>query len=43
MENMLGNMLGTQWELEGKIVDTHWERGKNEKKIPSLSPLSPKT
>ncbi len=28
MENMLGNTLGTHWELEGNIVGTHWEPGK---------------
>ncbi len=26
--------LGTHWELEWNIVGTHWEPGKNEKKIP---------
>jgi hypothetical protein len=26
------NLMGTHWELEGHIVKTHWELGKNEKK-----------
>jgi hypothetical protein len=26
------NLMGTHWELEGNIVWTHWEPGKNEKK-----------
>jgi hypothetical protein len=30
----LGNILGTHWELEGNIVQTCWEAGKNEKKLP---------
>jgi hypothetical protein len=42
MENMLGKILGTQWELEKNIVQTHWEAGKNEKKSLSPSP-HPKT
>jgi hypothetical protein len=33
MKNMLSNILGTCWELEGNIVGTHWERRKNENKI----------
>jgi hypothetical protein len=43
MKKMLGeyignlqNPLGTHWELEGNLVTTHWEPGKNEKK--NLSP-----
>jgi hypothetical protein len=38
MENMLGNKLGTHWELKGDIVGTNGEPGKNEKKTcaPSL-------
>jgi hypothetical protein len=36
----LGNILGTQWELEGNLMGTHWEPRKNEKKIlaPHLPP-----
>jgi hypothetical protein len=33
----LRNILGIHWELEGNIVQTHWEAGKNgkeKKKIP---------
>jgi len=26
------NVMGTHWELEGHIVETHWELRKNEKK-----------
>jgi hypothetical protein len=45
MEKMFGehignlqNPLGTQWELEGNLVTTHWEPGKNEKN-PSPHPF----
>jgi hypothetical protein len=34
----IGNLMKSLWELEGDLVRTHWELGKNEK---SLSP--PKT
>jgi hypothetical protein len=36
----LQNPLGTYWELEENLVTTHWEPGKNEKKIllPTPSP-----
>jgi len=37
----LGNILRTDWEPEGNIVGTHWERRKNEKKI-LLPPLKGK-
>jgi hypothetical protein len=30
----LGNILGTHWEFERKIVRTHWEAEKYEKKSP---------
>ncbi len=28
MENMLGNILGTHYELKGNTQGTHWETGK---------------
>jgi hypothetical protein len=34
----LGNILGIHWELEGNIVQTNWEAGKNEKKSPPTPP-----
>jgi hypothetical protein len=43
MENMLGNTLGTwvkYWEPIENLKGTHWEREKNEKKIPSSSQQS---
>jgi hypothetical protein len=40
MKKMLGEILGTHWELERNIVRTHWEVGKNEKK--SFLPPTPK-
>jgi hypothetical protein len=42
MEKMLGKILGTHWELERNIVQTHWEAGKNEKKSLLPPPPSPK-
>jgi hypothetical protein len=33
MENMLGNLMGTHWELERNIERTDWEPGKK-KSIP---------
>jgi hypothetical protein len=29
----IGNLMRIHWELEGKIVRTHWEPGNNEKKL----------
>jgi len=29
----------THWELEGNLMTTHWELGKNEKKILLLTPF----
>ncbi len=41
MENMLGNTLGTHWELKGNIVVTHWEQWKNESKsFPQFCPAN---
>jgi hypothetical protein len=38
MENMLGNLMGTHWELERNIMITHWELGKHLKKSFPLHP-----
>jgi hypothetical protein len=38
--NILRIWLKTHWELEGNIVGTHWEPGKNEKKKSQLRGFS---
>jgi glutamine synthetase len=39
VEEHIGNQMGMHWELEVNIVGTHWERGKNERKIlPTVPP-----
>ncbi len=38
---MLGKILGTHWEHERNIVQTHWEAGKNEKKSLPSRPFAP--
>ncbi len=38
----IGNLMGTNWELKGNIVRTHWQPGKYEKKSSPL-PFPKKT
>jgi len=34
-EEHFGNMMGTNWELDGNIVRLHWDQIKNNKSPPS--------